>query len=30
MDLFSRQIVGWAMDKRMKNKLTLDALTMAY
>jgi transposase InsO family protein len=29
MDLFSRQIVGWAMDKRMKNKLTLDALTMA-
>lgn len=30
MDLFSRQIVGWAMDKRMKNKLTLDALSMAY
>jgi transposase InsO family protein len=30
MDLFSRQIVGWAMDKRMKNKLTLDALAMAY
>ena len=30
MDLFSRQIVGWAMDKRMRNKLTLDALKMAY
>jgi putative transposase len=30
MDLFSRQIVGWAMDKRMKQKLTLDALAMAY
>ena len=30
MDLFSRQIVGWAMDKRMKKKLTLDALAMAY
>ena len=30
MDLFSRQIVGWAMDKRISNKLTLDALTMAY
>ena len=30
MDLYSRQIVGWAMDKRMKNKLTLDALAMAY
>ena len=30
MDLFSRKIVGWAMDKRMRNKLTLDALAMAY
>lgn len=30
MDLFSRQIVGWAMSKRMKRKLTLDALAMAY
>ena len=30
IDLFSRQIVGWAMDKRMKKQLTLDALTMAY
>ena len=30
MDLYSRQIVGWAMDKRMKKQLTLDALTMAY
>jgi transposase InsO family protein len=30
MDLFSRQIVGWAMDKRMKKQLTLDALAMAY
>jgi transposase InsO family protein len=26
MDLFSRQIVGWGMDKQMKNKLTLDGL----
>ena len=30
MDLFSRQIVGWSMDKRMKKKLVLDALAMAY
>ena len=30
MDLFSRQIVGWAMHKRMKKQLTLDALAMAY
>jgi len=30
MDLYSRQIVGWAMDKRMKKQLTLDALAMAY
>jgi putative transposase len=30
MDLFSRQIVGWAMDKRIKKQLTLDALAMAY
>ena len=30
MDLYSRQIVGWAMDKRMKTQLTLDALAMAY
>ena len=30
MDLFSRQVVGWAMDKRMSNKLTLDAIKMAY
>jgi transposase InsO family protein len=30
MDLYSRQIVGWAMDKRMKRKLVLDALAMAY
>lgn len=30
MDLYSRQIVGWAMDKRMKTKLVLDALAMAY
>ena len=30
MDLHSRQIVGWAMDQRMKKKLALDALTMAY
>jgi putative transposase len=30
MDLYSRQIVGWAVDKRMKKQLVLDALTMAY
>ena len=30
MDLFSRQIVGWAMDKRMKKQLVIDALAMAY
>jgi len=30
MDLFSRQIVGWAMDKRMKADLALNALAMAY
>ena len=30
MDLFSRQIVGWAMDGRIKRQLVLDALTMAY
>ncbi len=30
MDLFSRQIVGWAMDKRMKKQLPIDALAMAY
>lgn len=30
MDLFSRRIVGWAMDKRMKTDLALNALAMAY
>ncbi|MDY6895433.1 MAG: IS3 family transposase [Thermotogota bacterium] len=30
MDLYSRQVVGWSMNKRMKNQLTLDALSMAY
>lgn len=30
MDLFSRQIVGWSMDKRLKQQLALDALAMAY
>lgn len=30
LDLFSRQVVGWAIDKRMKKQLTLDALSMAY
>jgi len=30
MDLYSRQIVGWAMDKRMKTQLPSDALAMAY
>jgi transposase InsO family protein len=30
MDLHSRQVVGWAIDKHMKVELTLDALAMAY
>jgi len=30
MDLFSRRIVGWAMNKRMKARLAIDALAMAY
>jgi putative transposase len=30
MDLFSRQIVGWAIDKRIKKQLALDALAMAF
>lgn len=30
MDLHSRQIIGWAIDKHMKAQLTLDALAMAY
>ena len=30
LDLYSRQIVGWAMNKRMKKQLTIDALAMAY
>ncbi len=30
MDLYSRQIVGWAVDSRMKKQLTLNALAMAY
>ena len=30
MDLYSRQIVGWAMNKRMKKEFVLDALAMAY
>ena len=30
MDICSRQIVGWAMDKRMKSELAKEALTMAY
>ena len=30
LDLFSRQVVGWAMNKHMKVQLALDALAMAY
>ena len=30
LDLYSRQVVGWAMDKHMKVQLALDALAMAY
>ena len=29
IDLFSRSVVGWAMDKRMTRQLVIDALTMA-
>jgi len=29
LDLFSRRIVGWAMDKRMKRQLIINALVMA-
>jgi putative transposase len=30
MDLYSRKIVGWAMDKTMTKELVIDALKMAY
>ena len=30
MDLFSRQTVGWAINRRMKAQPVLDALAMAY
>lgn len=29
IDLFSRQVVGWSMDKRMTRNLVINALTMA-
>lgn len=29
IDLYSRKIIGWSMDKRMKTGLVIDALTMA-
>jgi len=29
IDLYSRAVIGWAMDKRMKTSLVCDALTMA-
>lgn len=29
LDLFSRRVVGWAMDKRMETSLVIDALKMA-
>ena len=29
-DLYSRQIVGWAMDKRIKKQLAINTLAMAY
>jgi transposase InsO family protein len=29
MDLYSRRIIGWSMDKRMTRQLTIDALKMA-
>ena len=30
LDLFSRQIVGWSMQPRMKKELVIDALRMAW
>jgi transposase InsO family protein len=30
LDLYSRQVVGWAVDKHMRVELVLDALKMAY
>ncbi len=30
IDLFSRQIVGWSMQPRMKKELVIDALRMAW
>lgn len=30
IDLFSRKVVGWAMDKRMKKELIINAYLMAY
>ena len=30
LDLYSRMLVGWSMDKNMTRQLTMDALTMAY
>jgi len=28
MDLYSRRIVGWSMDRRISRHLVLDAMTM--
>jgi putative transposase len=30
MDLYSRKIIGWAMDKNMTKELVISALKMAY
>lgn len=30
IDLYSRQVVGWSIDKRMSAKLVIDAFNMAY
>lgn len=30
MDLYSRRIVGWVMDKRMKKQFVINALSMAF
>jgi putative transposase len=30
IDLFSRQVVGWAMSERMTRQLVIDALAMAW
>lgn len=30
MDIYSRKVVGWSMNNRMKNTLVIDAFIQAY